>query len=111
MGLDENVSKMDVDRRRQRRPVCGRHRPVEKLSLVDVDQLRPVEKRQDGRRRPVEKFSYLLLGGRSKGRTLQLQLTLKLSIKGKKRKDSCFLRFYISFNTEIFLEKTKYLNI
>ena len=87
VGLDENVSKMDVDRRRQRRPVCGRHRPVEKLSLVDVDQLRPVEKRQDGRRRPVEKFSYLLLGGRSKGRTLQLQLTLKLSIKGKKRKE------------------------
>ena len=46
-GRDENVSKMDVDGRRQRRqstrtstswkPQSGRRRPVEKLSLVDVD--------------------------------------------------------------------------
>ena len=40
-GRDENVSKMDVDsvnRRPERRPVSGRRRPVEKLSLVNVDQ-------------------------------------------------------------------------
>ena len=45
LGRDENVSKMDVDSvdsRPGRRPVKkrqdGRRRPVEKLSLVDVDQ-------------------------------------------------------------------------
>ena len=43
-GHDENVSKMDVDGRRQCRPSTGRKhqsgrcRPVENLSLVDVDQ-------------------------------------------------------------------------
>ena len=66
-----------VDRRPERWPVSGWRRPVEKLSLVDVNQLkmsgwstltsrtaqdgrrRPVEKRQDGdgRHRPVEKLS------------------------------------------------------
>ena len=35
MGRDENVSKMDVD---SVDSVDGRRRPVEKLSLVDVDE-------------------------------------------------------------------------
>ena len=73
MGRDENVSKMDVDSvdcRPGRLPVEKRQdewrRPVENLSLVDVDQLKTSgwststsRKRQDGwrRRRPVEKLS------------------------------------------------------
>ena len=47
LGRDENVSKMDVDSRPGRRPVekCqdGRRRPVEKLSLVDQENIRMVD--------------------------------------------------------------------
>ena len=67
-GRDENISK---NGHRQRRPekLCGRRRPVEKLSLVDVDQEnvsgrhQPVEK-LSGQRRPVENVS------RKRGRRL-----------------------------------------
>ena len=45
-----------VDKRQpstSRKPQSGRHQPIEKLSLVDVDN----RKAQSGQRRPVEKLS------------------------------------------------------